>query len=122
MSADCKIQINFKNGQPDLINVYAEDGLELVKLLGQLSESVSDITAASNFLKGASAVAPIAQQPATPAPAPQVPAAPTLPSAEHVCAHGARVYREGVNKAGKAWKGWFCSMPKGQDCPAEWLR
>lgn len=39
------------------------------------------------------------------------------------CAHGVMKWKEGTSKAGKAYKGWFCSAPYGQQqCDARFVR
>lgn len=40
------------------------------------------------------------------------------PGGAPLCEHGVpRVWREGVSqRSGNAYKGWFCSQPRGQDC------
>lgn len=40
------------------------------------------------------------------------------------CSHGERAYKEGVNGAGKTWKGYFCPTPKGtsDQCAPEWVK
>lgn len=39
------------------------------------------------------------------------------------CAHGERSYKEGVSKAGKPYKGYFCtSQDKDNQCSPEWAK
>jgi hypothetical protein len=39
------------------------------------------------------------------------------------CEHGARSYKEGVSKAGKTYKGFFCSSAdKDNQCAPEWVK
>jgi len=39
----------------------------------------------------------------------------------HSCPHGARQYKQGVNKAGKPYKGWYCPQLS-PDCKVEWVK
>lgn len=41
---------------------------------------------------------------------------------EHFCKHGEMRFNSGVNDAGKAWSGWFCSEPKDSTdkCKPQW--
>lgn len=57
--------------------------------------------------------------------APEVaPPAPPAPAAgAHVCKHGPRVFKSGVNKqTQKPWSGWMCNTPRGtaDQCSPEW--
>ncbi len=55
---------------------------------------------------------------ATPAqPAAPVSVAPSA-SQPHSCAHGPRTFREGTNKSGKDYKGYFCAEDQ---CSPEWV-
>jgi hypothetical protein len=51
--------------------------------------------------------------------APVVPVQPVpeaVPAATKICANcgSKRTYKEGINKAGKPYKGWFCPLPKAE--------
>lgn len=63
--------------------------------------------------------APVAG-PTTPAPQVSAPQGQAAPGP--VCQHGPRQYKEGVSKAGKPYKLWACTGPRGQECPPEWIR
>lgn len=131
MASECRLQVNFKDGKADLINVYAQDADELTGLLSVLAESAPNIRAVESALRGAPAT-PTGQQFA----APQQYAQPTTTQqavanlnaagidttvvpqqAGNACAHGPMNYKEGVNKAGKAYKGWFCTVPRSSCSP-----
>lgn len=46
----------------------------------------------------------------------------SVPSEGRSCAHGPMKYKEGVSKAGKPYKGYFCNAPYGQEqCKAQFL-
>lgn len=50
------------------------------------------------------------------------PQAQSTPQAAKTCAHGAMAWKEGVSKAGKPYKGWFCTAPYGQTkCQAQFI-
>ena len=64
------------------------------------------------------------QQPQNVVPFPQgqqAPMQPGQPAYPGNCAHGQRVYKEGTNKSGKPYKGWFCGSNV-QGCSPEWVR
>ena len=42
-------------------------------------------------------------------------------AAGNFCKHGARNYKEGFNKAGKPYKGWYCPQLS-PECPVVWAK
>lgn len=45
------------------------------------------------------------------------------PSEGPSCGHGPMKWRQGVSKAGKPYKGWFCTAPYGQNqCSAQFVK
>lgn len=38
------------------------------------------------------------------------------------CKHGEREYKEGVSKAGNAYKLYACTAPRNEQCPAEYVK
>lgn len=118
MTDSFKVQVNFKNGVPDLVNVRADSAAELAQLLDGLALVSPNIEAAKAVLVlqqgglNPTVVPPApstaggdwnSQPPAPPAP-PAAPAAGGGPA----CQHGGKVWKEGQNKAGRPYKGWFC--------------
>lgn len=61
---------------------------------------------------------------AAPEVAAPVPPAPAVPApGQHMCKHGPRVFKSGVNKqTQKPWSGWMCNTPRGtaDQCSPEW--
>lgn len=50
------------------------------------------------------------------------PQAQANPESAKTCVHGAMAWKEGTSKAGKAYKGWFCTAPYGQQqCKAQFV-
>lgn len=137
MSESWRIQISPKAGNT-LINLRAETPEEMLTFLAWAETNAPAIVKAVTALEmlgQAPAVAEmgtqaqgqlspqnretvdraLAYQPQQQAPA-QQPAGPS-PS----CRHGAMNYKEGQSKAGKAYKGWFCSSTNRNDsCSPQW--
>ena len=136
MSENYRLQISPKIGDT-LVNLRAETTEEMQQLLAWARDNAVHITNALDTIRGVSAVAQAmpgtqvvssetvpqqAQRAAQAvqgtqryAPNPSGPPAPT-------CQHGARVYKEGVNKKGGTYKAWFCpSNDRNTQCPAQWL-
>lgn len=118
------LQANFKTSAGSLFNVYGADSTtfefnlqafgalipDLLKVEAALAGKVTlaptqapAVAVVADVLGGqVIAEAPVAQPPATYAPAPPVGGAP-------VCRHGQMQH---VNPANKPWSGYFCSQPK----------
>jgi hypothetical protein len=125
-----KFQVNFKLADGTLINIYAATSAELETQLATIQDSSALINAVSASLTQAGAVRALAQGlGATPAYAPQAPAAPAQYAApvqtpDGHCKHGELVWRESKPGAPKAWKGWFCPSAKGtpDQCEPKFVR
>lgn len=134
MTEKCRLQVNYKGGVADLINVYADTSSELEHLLDTLADTIPAIKAVEVALKNGgnpSAAAQAVQNVLAAFPAAQVvgaqtevhhsavPAQAAAPAAAGpACQHGPMQYKEGVSKAGKAYKGHFCNAKP--SCPAVW--
>lgn len=123
------IQVSAKLPDQTLINIRGNAVSEVLEQLGALAANSGDMSESLKLITAAGAAVNAAHpQPATvPAPAwtpPQgasaAPAA-SQPGAAPSCAHGPREFKQGVARSGKAWKGWSCTEPKGQDCPMQWV-
>ena len=112
-----KFQVNYKLADGTLVNIYAVSAADLEAQLTTLQDTAALIISTSDIFRGSGSPAPVSN---TAAPAPV--AAPV--QAGNVCKHGTMAYREGVNAAGKAWKGYMCSAPRGatDKCPTIWVR
>lgn len=130
---DWTVQVSPKLPDGSLINVrgmsvdaVVADLLSLAEKSAQLTDAMRLIAAAGTAVNAGHAAAQAA--PAAPAPAAWTPpataatAAPAAsqPGAAPSCQHGPREYKTG-EKNGKTWKAWFCTAPKGQSCPAQWV-
>lgn len=123
------IQLNPKLPDGTLINIRGNAVNEVLEMLGALSANSGDMAESIKLITAAGAAVNAAHpQPATvPTTAPWTPpqgaAAPAAsqPGAAPTCAHGPREFKQGVARSGKAWKGWSCTQPKGQDCPMQWI-
>ena len=121
-----KFQVNYKLSDGTLINLYAKDVQDLETGLTDLGMVATLIKATSNDLTGYVApAAPTAESIAAQfnAPAPVASALAGAPGAK-ICKHGEMPYKEGVNAAGKAWRGFMCPAPRGatDKCEPIWVR
>ena len=120
-----KFQINYKLNDGTLINLYAKDVKDLESGLSDLGMVATLIQSTGNDLHGGAAVAaPTVASVAEAFNATPVAAPVAAPTSSNACRHGAMTYREGVNAAGKPWKGYMCSAPKGDPdkCDPIWVR
>ena len=140
--SETRIQANFKTGTAQdaaLINVYADSEAEmgslldaLVRLAPAIASARTAVLAVGNIAQGfpgaqvtETRTAPTTPEfhfngnAAVPGPAPQQPQYAPNPNQPPppTCQHGARLYKEGVSKAGKNYKGWFCPQ---NSCQAQW--
>ena len=121
-----KFQVNYKLNDGTLINLYATSVTELETGLADIAMNALNIRATGSELAGgAQAPAPtvevVAQAfNATPVAAP----APVEAPGNKACKHGTMPYKEGVNAAGKAWRGYMCPAPRGatDKCEPIWVR
>ena len=121
-----KLQVNFKGGIPDLVNIYAESDGELHDLLTALDtdqmrdaivsagQSIQQAQAAITVVHGIPGSAVVSHTAA--------PAAAAAPAAGPSCIHGPKKYATGTAKsgknAGKTWEAWDCPNKL---CPREWV-
>lgn len=111
------------------LTVRAESIDEVNAVLGDLNDSVNDEESKLSELLGSVATVKAAVDLVFPAsvqsPRQTVthPQAQSTPSDAPTCKHGAMKYKEGTNKNGKAYKGWFCPAPYGQtQCDVQWIK
>ncbi|MDQ3224323.1 MAG: hypothetical protein M3Q75_12760 [Gemmatimonadota bacterium] len=97
-----------------------------VSAMGAAIEAAAPLTApdpGQHNWRGQAYNAPVRQpeQPAVAAPAPQAPPTVDQSGIPH-CQHGAKQYRNGTGKTGKAWAAWMCPSPKGtpDQCEPDW--
>ena len=122
-----KFQVNYKLNDGTLINLYATSVTELESGLADLAMNAMNIKATGIELSGSqpAATAPTVEAVAqafnaTPVAAP----APVEAPGNKACKHGTMPYKEGVNAAGKAWRGYMCPAPRGatDKCEPIWVR
>lgn len=117
-------------GNPGL-TIRAESTDELNAILASLSETGEDeVSKLDNMLSSvltvkAAVLLKFPQEEKPSAPKTQVthPQASSSPSDAPTCNHGTMKYKEGVSKAGKNYKGWFCPAPFGQtQCSPQFIK
>ena len=118
MAEDWKLQVSYKLGSGDLINIRANTGDELSVLLESIGDYSTQIAAVQRLVSGAYNVAPLATTPTTQGTSPStnfVPPQAVAPSATGpVCIHGPRIFRQGTSKtSGKPYAFWACPTPQG---------
>jgi len=121
-----KFQVNYKLNDGTLINLYATSVTELETGLADIAMNALNIRATGSELAGGAqaptpTVEAVAQAfNATPVAAP----APVEAPGNKACKHGTMPYKEGVNAAGKAWRGYMCPAPRGatDKCEPIWVR
>ena len=120
-----KFQINYKLNDGTLINLYAASVSELEAGLADLAMNAANIRATGSELSGYVApAAPTVESVAAQFNAPAPVAAPVEAPGAKACKHGTMPYKEGVNAAGKAWRGYMCPAPRGatDKCEPIWVR
>jgi len=121
MAEDWKLQVSYKTGTGDLINVRANTADELSVLLEGIGDFATQIAAVQKLVVGASTTAPLSTPSSTPSTEPRRSSAPpqaSAPSATSAptCQHGARKYKSGISsKTGNPYAMWVCPMPQGAD-------
>jgi hypothetical protein len=123
MSENSPIQINFKTKKDGmLINLRANDGIELDALLGQLTERLAALVDLEKTVESMATVKDAFPQSTvvgtTQAPRP-VQAAPAVGTPECACGGGAmRFVPAGIAKStGRPYKAFYaCPKPQGQAC------
>jgi hypothetical protein len=121
MAEDWKLQVSYKTGTGDLINVRAGTADELSVLLEGIGDFATQIAAVQKLVVGAAATAPLLTSSTTPNTEPPRSSAPpqaTPPSAGAgpLCQHGQRKFKSGISsKTGNPYSMWVCPMPQGAD-------
>jgi hypothetical protein len=121
MAEDWKLQVSYKTGTGDLINVRANTADELSVLLEGIGDFATQIAAVQRLVVGASTTAPLSTSGSitnTEPPRSSAPPQATPPSAGAgpTCQHGARKYKSGISsKTGNPYAMWVCPMPQGAD-------
>ena len=115
-----KLQVSYKTGAGDMINVRANTADELSVLLEGISDYSTQIAATAKMLNGASVAAPLATTTSTadtPVWATSAPVQTQAPSSTGpTCTHGARKFLSGISKKnGKPYQMWVCPQPQGAD-------
>lgn len=119
MTEEWKLQVSYKTGTGDMINVRANTADELSVLLEGIGDYATQIVATNKLLGAAYNVAPLSTTGSTTSTTPPVSSPPTPVSeasgtAAPVCKHGARIWRSGISKAsGKPYAFWACPSPQG---------
>ena len=112
---DWKLQVSYKTGTGDMINIRAQTSEELSVLLEGVSDYSAQIAATSRIVSGNYVAAPLGIVGSTPDTM-QTPTSTTAPTGEvsPTCLHGGRKYMSGVSKKnGKPYKMWVCPQPQG---------
>ena len=114
-------QANFKTPMGTLLNVYAHNQAEFAQYFNDMSTFIGSIVEIEALINGANIVrhTPAPSENVAPAPLKVVTSQPEATG--HTCQHGAMSLRSG-EKNGKPWSGWFCTGPRGQQCPTQWGR
>lgn len=114
---DWKLQVSYKTGTGDMINIRAKTSEELSVLLEGISDYAPQIAATSRVVFSNYVAAPLGIVGSTPDTM-QPPISTIAPTGEAspTCLHGGRKYMSGVSKKnGKPYKMWVCSQPQGAD-------
>ena len=125
MSEEWKLQVSYKTGTGDLINIRANSADELSVLLEGIGDYATQIAAVQKLVTGVAAAAPLSMPSSTPniAPPPSfvppqaaVAPATAAPTTGPTCQHGPRKYKSGISsKTGNPYAMWVCPMPQGAD-------
>jgi len=121
MAEDWKLQVSYKTGTGDLINVRANTADELSVLLEGIGDFATQIAAVQKLVVGAATTVPLLTSSTTPNTEPPRSSAPpqaTPPSAGAgpLCQHGQRKFKSGISsKTGNPYSMWVCPMPQGAD-------
>ena len=122
MAEDWKLQVSYKTGTGDLINVRANTADELSILLEGIGDFATQIAAVQKLVVGAATTAPLSMPTTTTSTkppqssAPPQASAPSGGSAGPTCQHGARKFKSGISsKTGNPYSMWVCPMPQGAD-------
>lgn len=128
--ADGKVVVTLKGGtgydSPWIVIHAASSEDALKQLQDPYLANVIERTAmvAAHFVGKVKPAAPAAQPQAAPPAQNTVPPQQQAPGGEQrFCAHGEMQYKTGVSKAGKTYKGYFCSsQDRNNQCPPQWAK
>lgn len=125
---DWKLQVSYKVGSGDMINIRANTADELSVLLENIGDYATQIAATQRQLATAVTVSPLSTSSSTAstgAPLSSTPPQAQTPSAMApassgttgpTCAHGPRKYKSGISqKTGNPYSMWVCPMPQGPE-------
>lgn len=125
MTEDWKLQVSYKIGNGDMINVRAHTADELSVLLENIGDYATQIAATQRALGMAVTVSPLstsssiantAVPPSSTPPQAQTPYATAAPTTGPVCIHGPRKHKSGISqKTGNPYSMWVCTQPQGAD-------
>jgi hypothetical protein len=119
MNEEWKLQVSYKIGSSDMINVRANTADELSVLLEGIGDYSTQIAATNKKLAQAYVVLPLSTTSSTPSITPPVSLPPSPVSeasgtAAPTCKHGARIWRSGNSKTtGKPYAFWACPTLQG---------
>ena len=119
MNEEWKLQVSYKTGTGDMINIRANTADELSVLLEGVGDYATQIAATNKMLAAAYNVAPLSTTSSTtntmpPLSSPPSPVSEASGTAAPTCKHGARIWRRGVSKtSGKPYAFWACPSPQG---------
>lgn len=128
-----KAQLSFKFGVSGMINLRAATIAELVEMANELAPVGALLVGTAEEIQGSAISAQAAAVATVTQAFPQTQQVQQQPAysgggggSERYCAHGIPMsYREGVSKAGKPYKAYFCTVkndPRLGECPAQFIR
>lgn len=123
---DWKLQVSYKVGNGDMINIRANTADELSVLLENVGDYATQIAATQRQLATAVTVSPLSTSSSTAstgAPQSSTPPQAQTPTATGpggatgpTCQHGPRKYKSGISsKTGNPYAMWVCPMPQGPE-------
>ena len=127
-----RLQVSYKIGNGDMINIRAHTADELSVLLENISDYATQVAATQRSLAQAGTVSPLSTSssigsttpPPYSAPTQAAPPFATTPPPQAgapatsgpVCIHGPRKYKSGISsKTGNPYAMWVCTQPQGAD-------
>ena len=119
MNEEWKLQVSYKTGSGDMINIRANTADELSVLLEGIGDYSTQIAATNKKIAQAYTVLPLSTTSSTPSITPPVSLPPSPVSeasgtAAPTCKHGARIWRSGTSETtGKPYAFWACPTPQG---------
>lgn len=119
MTEEWKLQVSYKTGTGDMINIRANTADELSVLLEGIGDYATQIASTNKMIGAAYSVLPLSTTNSTtsikpPLSSPPSPVSEASGTAAPTCKHGARIWRSGVSKtSGKPYAFWACPSPQG---------